>query len=85
MEIVKVIVKGELPEGCNECFLATSYGNCVVAKRACWYTSDDGKEDFLYSYRPDWCPLVKEGDYDPATERFVRNANEFGRLMNERS
>ena len=63
MEIIKVVVD-KLPSGCDNCILCTNeYAMCQATKLDVWYTSDDGKEDLLFPYRPDWCPLVLEDEY----------------------
>ena len=62
MRVIKVIVD-ELPEGCKYCeFGKSGYGICQITKREIWYTSDNGMFDYLFSKRPDWCPLVAENE-----------------------
>ena len=62
-EIISVVVTGELPDNCHECFLTqnlTSRG-CYAIKCGVSYENDGQRivEDF-WDTRPDWCPLVIE-------------------------
>ena len=83
MEIVKVIVKGELPTGCNKCSLADEEMYRCSADN---YEHDrqivedwDAMIVKFIDYRPDWCPLISAiyaaiitSDSD-AVELFIEN------------
>jgi len=62
MEIVRVIVKGELPNGCRHC----QYLKWDNYKEKFWCAIMNEYTPYLNT-RPDWCPLV-ELDYDKLIE-----------------
>jgi len=56
MDIIKVIVRGELPGNCGDCDLLTEHGwghdYCILNNRI----------DVEYDKRPEECPLVSTDD-----------------------
>lgn len=69
-EIVKVIIKGEMPEKCNSC---PKYDRWLGY---CWLMSKMRDESHT---RPDWCPLTTDDDYlskrlDELTEEFEQDS-----------
>ena len=61
MEVIKVIVKGELPKGCIECRYCPGNGQQIpTGCRVMMYVIDYAI--YVASARPDWCPLVSTDD-----------------------
>ena len=57
-EVIKVIVKGELPESCFTCRGATRYKDEGEPYICSVKVKELGKSEFRK--RPDWCPLMPE-------------------------
>ena len=56
MDIIKVIVRGELPEGCSDCLLLkTNEQYCY--QHCAFYFIPEAKDITDDSKRPTWCPL----------------------------
>ena len=61
MDIIKVIVRGELPEGCSDCsLLKTNEQYCY--QYCAFYFIPESKDITDDSKRPTWCPLVAVSD-----------------------
>ena len=54
MEVIKVVIKGELPKRCFDCQFLSTIGDvmCIAVMRSLDYTP----------FRPDWCPLISTPD-----------------------
>lgn len=59
MRIVKVVIEGELPEGCEECELCR-FNN--EEQGSLLWCSPMNTDVSGYAMRPLWCPLKKEGE-----------------------
>ena len=59
MEVIKVIVKGELPKGCINCNLLSA-----ISPTCCQAILENGQFKLIedINTRPPWCPLVSTDD-----------------------
>ena len=83
-EVVKVVIRGEMPNGCGLCPLSHSIGGRRGVCRALSFTGDFPQiyDSRIYAIdRPNWCPLVleSEGEEEPMSgkEWELRNANPY--------